>query len=267
MNRDGHNNVKFFIGPEVETTPAASKKTLFVVGFQDTAEIEKHAREHKVKHIFFGANHSFDMDFDGDKTYFSKTWNDVVTYFLDRGYMVTLDYPAHQHKDVLSVFTAGVWQSRNFVPLLSVRIPHIETSNPNLTVKIDDIDFAATNAGVWCLHFRELTDSNRFTGWGDYGTDQVIDDQPSAEPERKIFHVDVGDLAPEVAETAIKTAMSGLQEPEVPIKDTTVKNDETAGLDLTEKVPVPEETPVTDADALAAYVEPVKKTANKKKDA
>ena len=263
MNRDGHNNVKFFIGPEVETTPAASKKTLFVVGFQDIPTIEKYAREHKVKHIFFGANHSFDMSFDGDKEYFSKTWNDAVTYFLDRGYMVTLDYPAHQHKDVLNVFTPGVWQSRNFVPLLSVRIPNIETSSPNLTIKIDDIDFAATNAGVWCLHYRELTDSNRFTGWGDYGTDTVIDDV-IAEPERKVFHVDVGDLAPEIAESAIRSSMSGLSEPEVPVPDTTVKNDELAGLDLSVKPVVQEDAPVTDADAAAAYAEPVKKTTNKK---
>ena len=60
MNRDGHNSVRFFIGPEVEHTPAYSKKTLFVVDFQDTLEIEKYAREYKTPHIFLGANHSFD---------------------------------------------------------------------------------------------------------------------------------------------------------------------------------------------------------------
>ena len=30
MNRDGHKGVTFFIGPEVEHTPAYSKRTLFV---------------------------------------------------------------------------------------------------------------------------------------------------------------------------------------------------------------------------------------------
>jgi hypothetical protein len=34
MNRDGHNDVNFFVGTEVERTPAFGKRTLFVVGWQ-----------------------------------------------------------------------------------------------------------------------------------------------------------------------------------------------------------------------------------------
>ena len=59
--------------------------------------------------------------------------------------------------------------------MLGVRIPKIETSSPNLTVKIDDVDFKATNRGVWCMHFHEVTDSNRFTDWQDYESDYVLD--------------------------------------------------------------------------------------------
>ena len=172
MNRDGHKDVVFFIGPEVEHTPAYSKRTLFVVGFQDTAEVEKQARANKVTHIFLGANHSFDTAHYTD--YFGKTWDDQITYLLDRGFWVTLDYQAHQHETVLKMLNPGVWQSRLFVPLLGVRIPKIETSSPNLTVKIDDVDFKATNRGVWCMHFHEVTDSNRFTDWQDYESDSVI---------------------------------------------------------------------------------------------
>lgn len=174
MNRDGHNSVEFFIGPEVEHTPAFSKKTLFVVGRQDATMIEKHARDNKTPHIFMGANHSFDIDpLHPDTTLFAY-WDKTITALLDKGFMVTLDYQAHIHNTVQKVLNPGIWQSRLFVPLLSVRITNIETSSPNLTVKIDDIDFKATNRGVWCMHFHEVTDSNRFTDWSEYESDSVL---------------------------------------------------------------------------------------------
>lgn len=179
MKRDGHNSVAFFIGPEVEHTPAYSKKTLFVVGKQDTEAILKHAREHKVAHIFMGANHSFDAS-----TPVAPYWEDTIATLLDKGYWVSLDYPAHQHDIVLKSLSAGIWQSRIFVPLLSVRIPNIQMSSPNLTVKIDDNEFNGSNPGVWCMHFREVTDSNRFTDWTEYGTDVVIKEERAAAPPR-----------------------------------------------------------------------------------
>lgn len=169
MNRDGHNDVVYFIGPEVEHTPAYSKRTLFVVGKQDADQIERMAREYKTPHIFMGANHSFTVD-QHDWNY----WDSIITSLLDKGFWVTLDYPAHQHEQMLKLLNPGIWQSRLFVPLLSVRIPHVQTSSTNLTIKIDDTDFKATNAGVWCLNHHEITDSNRFTNWQDYGTDEVV---------------------------------------------------------------------------------------------
>jgi len=178
MKRDGHENTAFFIGPEVEHTPAYSKKTLFVIGQQPIDEIVDLARQHKAPHIFMGADHSFETNVAGDY------WNKTITALLDRGFWVTLDYQAHEHFRVLKMLNPGIWQSRMFVPLLSVRIPNIQTSSPNLTVKIDDIDFKATNPGVWCMHFHEVTDSNRFTDWVEYGTDVVIelDDRPTPMP-------------------------------------------------------------------------------------
>ena len=224
MNRDGHNGVAFFVGPEVENTPAYSKKTLFVVGKQDVATIERLARQHKTPHVFMGANHSFNVD-STDGTFY---WRVTFSTLLDKGFWVTLDYPAHQHESVLKMFTAGVWQSRLFVPLLSVRIPQIQTSSPNLTIKIDDIDFKATNPGVWCMHFHEVTDSNRFTDWQDYGTDLVLtEDQvaphvgpahtlplrvkapevvaPAKVLERSVLHVEVeGDVTPEQVQAVVQ---------------------------------------------------------------
>jgi hypothetical protein len=170
MIRDGHEDVSYFIGPEVEKTPAADKRTLFVVGKQDVDQIERMAREYKTPHIFLGANQSFGYENPGDNTY----WNKTITALLDKGFWVTLDYKSHLHEVVLEMLSPGIWQSRLFVPLLSVRIPHVQTSSPNLTIKIDDIDFNATNEGVWCLNHHEVTDSNRFTPWQDYSSDEVV---------------------------------------------------------------------------------------------
>lgn len=201
MNRDGHKDAVFFIGPEVEHTPAYSKKTLFVVGKPTIDQILRIANEYKTPHIFMGANHSFKSE--------SKDpyWDIVITTLLDKGFWVTLDYQAHEHETVLKMLNAGIWQSRIFVPLLGVRIPKVQISNPNLTIKIDDIDFNATNPGVWCLNHHEVTDSNRFTDWQDYGTDVVIelDDKltpmppyNTTSPEEKPSPIDLKNLKPPV---------------------------------------------------------------------
>jgi hypothetical protein len=138
-----------------------------------------------------GASHSFEVE-TADTAY----WKETVTTLLDKGFTVTIDYPAHQHETVLKMFSAGVWQSRMFIPMLRVCIPNVQTSSPNLVVKIDDIDFKATNPGVWCMHYHQLCDSNRFTDWQDYGTDIVIKRAVELQPS------DVPAKAPEVVKPA-----------------------------------------------------------------
>ena len=60
-------SITFFTGVEIEHTPAYGKNTLFVTGVQPTQEIQdwlddfnsyEDTSKH-IKHIFFGANHSF----------------------------------------------------------------------------------------------------------------------------------------------------------------------------------------------------------------
>lgn len=233
MKRDGHENTVFFVGPEVEHTPAYSRKTLFVVGKQKLNLIVDLAREHKVTHIFMGANHSFDVDPTDGTLY----WDQTITALLDRGFWVSLDYPAHQHQHVLKMLSAGVWQSRMFVPLLSVRVPNIQTSSPNLTVKIDDIDFKATNPGVWCLHYHEVTDSNRFTDWIEYGSDVVITED--VQVEEKAVPAQAAAPMPNVGrlqdtESAFMGSLAHLADKEEREKAAAdAKNDEAAGLDPT----------------------------------
>lgn len=239
MNRDGHQDVAYFIGPEVEHTPAYSKRTLFVVGKQDVAQIERMAREHKTPHIFMGANHSFAAVGPAD-TY----WDETITALLDKGFWVTLDYQAHEHEIVLKMLNKGIWQSRIFVPMLSVRIPHVQTSSTNLTIKIDDIDFKATNAGVWCMNHHEITDSNRFTDWQDYGTDEVLAplSGPVPNPVLKVpapKNVAKIDSQVDVMLNSLNAGTAEINKPALNLEkikevvESDVKNDSSVGLDPT----------------------------------
>jgi hypothetical protein len=262
MNRQGHENVEFFLGPEVEHTPAHGKRTLFVVGYQEPEVALKQANDNKVQHVYLGANHSFDPEL-VTKGNAGKAWNELVTSLLDRGFFVTLDYQAHMHNLVLPMLSAGVWQSRLFIPMLAVRIAKIQTSHPNLTVKFDDIDFSATNEGVWCLNHREITDSNRFTPWQDYTSDQILSaiettDARAVVPERKVINVDTGNLAKEQAAKLVNSVKNEfekelLKDPDVLegflAYSTPVINDSAAGLDVNSASALKPEEPTAKTDA------------------
>jgi len=223
------------------------------------------AREWKTPHIFLSANRSFDSVAEVDGVLkvgdtLVSDWEKQIHYLLDKGFMVSLDYPAHKHELVLRALNPGIWQSRNFVPILSVAIPKVSTSSINLTIKIDDSNFAATNDGVWCLNHHEITDSNRFTAWSEYSDDMILSDaqitptinpgptgwtgplevkadkQPQANTEvrsmRKPVNLDdliVGEepkkFEMQDTESAFMGSLSALA------KEADVKNDESLGLD------------------------------------
>jgi len=282
--RDGHQGVRFFVGPEVEKTPAADKKTLFVVGLQDTTLVEKLAREYKTPHIFLSANRSFDSVEEVEpglymvgKTMVSD-WEKQIQYLLDTGFMVSLDYPAHKHALVLKALNAGIWQSRNFVPILSVAIPKVSTSSVNLTIKIDDSNFKATNDGVWCMNHHEVTDSNRFTSWNEYRDDMILTEEqigpaivpglpgataPQIEKVAQPVYADVNK-----PKTDLKAAKAQLQDTEPASTEslTAIQNDASIGLDsesASKLKPDPAEVVSsvvvnTVEDAAAAYAEGAK---------
>ena len=58
---DAIENVQYFLGTEVEHTPQYGKKTLFVVGANEPEDIMSLANEHGCKHIYCGANMSFNV--------------------------------------------------------------------------------------------------------------------------------------------------------------------------------------------------------------
>ena len=97
MNRPEHENVNFFVGTEVERTPAFGRRTLFVVGWQPLTEIVQLLAENKlhldksnhIEHIFFGANHSFHP---ADRLEWQR-WESMIEPFLRDGHLCSLDIP------------------------------------------------------------------------------------------------------------------------------------------------------------------------------
>ena len=59
MIRAGHEDISFFVGTEVEHTPAFGLRTLFVVGRQDPQIVLQEFDNNNCEHIYFGANQSF----------------------------------------------------------------------------------------------------------------------------------------------------------------------------------------------------------------
>jgi hypothetical protein len=168
MNREGHENIKFFYGTEVEHTPALGKKTLFVVGVQNVDDIA--ANIQGCEHIYFGANQSFPNIDTNDYVRWAQ-WENMILHFLQKGYLCTLDIDV---KCVEGLLESSLTEDHNFIPMISVKLPYIKLLGYNATLKIDDKDFAATNPGVWCHSIHELQNRDHFTDWSKYTKDETL---------------------------------------------------------------------------------------------
>jgi hypothetical protein len=160
-------DINFFVGTEVEHTPAFGMRTLFVTGVQSGADIQARALAHKCQHIFFGANHSFNpTDYKEH-----KAWEDMIMLFLKSEYLCSLDIPLNQVEEFND---GGLNEWDNFIPQIRVPIPYIKLWNYNTMLKIDDKDFKATNPGVWSHSLHTLMDRSKFTDWAQYKNDEIV---------------------------------------------------------------------------------------------
>jgi hypothetical protein len=135
------------------------------VGVQPTDHIASNLEN--CEHIFFGANHSFDPQ---DNLDWAR-WEGMIGYFLEKGYLCSLDIPitaVNQFND------SGLCEYRNFIPQIRVSIPYTKLWNYNTMLKIDDVDFDATNPGVWCHSLHSLMSRETFTDWDQYNKDEVV---------------------------------------------------------------------------------------------
>ena len=169
MNREGHDNVNFFTGTEVEKTPAFGKQTLFVVGIQPVDEIAHHFDRNPrgIEHIFFGANHSF---YPQTPTEWDR-WSNMIVHFLKLGYTCSLDIPVTHVEDFNDTCLC---EYRNFIPQIRISIPYVKLWNYNTMIKIDDNDFDSTNPGVWTHSLHSLMSRRTFTDWDQYNEDSTL---------------------------------------------------------------------------------------------
>jgi len=165
-------DVKYFVGVEVEKTPALGMRTLFVTGVQPVDEIEFWYEKEQCEHIFFGANHSFHpgVNFPKDADAWEE-WDDMIMHFLEKGILCSLDLP-YSHAEAL--LESILIEQNNFIPQIRIPLPYIKQYNYNTMIKLDDKDFNATNPGVWCHRLHNLMDDQKFTDWSKYGLDKVI---------------------------------------------------------------------------------------------
>jgi len=160
----------FFIGTEIERTPAFGMRTLFVVGTHDEQVIVSLAKNNDCTHIYFGANQSFPK-LDTNDSIGWRPWEDMIRGCLDAGYWCTLDFDVAQVEGLLE---SGLTENRRFIPQVSVKMPYLTQLGYNATIKIDDKGFEATNPGVWCIPIGAVTQRKYFTNWDEYGNDEVI---------------------------------------------------------------------------------------------
>lgn len=158
-------DVQFFIGKEIEHTPAFGKLTLFVTGLHSVEEIASHLQG--CEHIFFGANHSFNPRTPEEW----DQWQDMIQFFLDKDYLCSLDIPLSAVEEFND---GGLNECDNFIPQIRVPIPYIKLWNYNTMLKIDDKDFKATNPGVWSHSLYKLMDRDNFTPWNKYKEDKIL---------------------------------------------------------------------------------------------
>ena len=170
MNRYGHKNVSFFIGTEVEHTPAFGKRTLFVVGLQDSQIVQQEAKNNNCEHIYFGANQSFPALAINDADAW-REWEIMIQDCLAANWVCTLDL---DHAQAEGLLESGLVEFNNFIPMISVKLPYIKQFGYNAVLKIDDRDFAATNPGVWCHSLHNLQKRSVFSDWSKYTKDEVI---------------------------------------------------------------------------------------------
>ena len=163
--------VTYFVGTEIEHTPAYGMRTLFVVGAHDPYDVIEQAQFHDCQHIYFGANQSFNANGNVNNVEVWRPWENMIHVCLEQEFWCTLDLDV---KDAAGLLESGFTEKRRFIPQISVKLPYLQQLGYNATIKIDDVDFAATNPGVWCHRLHDLLTSDAFTNWDQYSKDEII---------------------------------------------------------------------------------------------
>lgn len=166
----------FYVGNEIEHTPAHGMRTLFVVGIQNPEEVLRMAKLNQVEHVYFGASASFEIDQSRIGEHITE-WSNMIGPLIKHDYWVTVDYHLNYHETVIE---EGWNEYDQFISLISIPLPYIDQLNYHACLKIDDKDFRATNAGVWIQEVHEMKDRACFTKWSEYKNDTIIKEHKDA---------------------------------------------------------------------------------------
>jgi hypothetical protein len=158
--------VTLFTGIEIEHTVTYGQKTLFVVGIHPVDRLLELANQHECTAVYCGANHSFHPDHQ-----LAEEWRRMLALLLSQGLWVTLDFDVRYTQTVLDM---NLGMEPRFVPLVSCKIPHANRLGSNACIKVDDVDFRSSNAGVWVHKLSSLMSDPNFTDWSEYSQDTII---------------------------------------------------------------------------------------------
>jgi hypothetical protein len=171
MKRDYDNGIKegvsYFTGIEIENTQFKGLKTLFVAGYPDLSKIKQILLDDTdIKHVYLGANHFFHKNAldDGVVDIINQLMKDSVHVTLD---ILHKDYVTYEQ--MLSSFSS---LRKTFCLMLSLPTPRCMW-NQSIRFKIDDIDFNATNPGVWVFKASDLPEE-AFNDWSEYQKDSPL---------------------------------------------------------------------------------------------
>jgi|ETNvirenome_6_85_1030632.scaffolds.fasta_scaffold22902_4 hypothetical protein len=188
----------YFIGKEVELSPAHGLKTLFVKTetSMDAPTILATANIKACDHIYLGAGQSFMTNTLYGSRYVpvSETDNHGKTLQILQGdslkfenfdsfpmgihwllettnYWVTLDFDV-MYLDLITSW--NLFKYEKFIPMISVKLPSLHSLNKHAIIKLDDnINFnGATNNGVWCHNLQSLAKRKGLTKWAEYVDDK-----------------------------------------------------------------------------------------------
>jgi len=155
-------DVTFFTGIEIEKTAAFGLKTLFVNGVQSVEIIQGIMTDTDCEHIYLGANHSFKP---------TEEWETFVLAVLELDVPTTVDFDVQHAEWILET---AIVEYSNVICQISVKIPYLAQFGYNTSLKIDDKDFKASNAGVWCHDLNSLLTRDKYTAWSEYKDDTII---------------------------------------------------------------------------------------------
>lgn len=161
----------FFTGIEVEHTVAYGSKTLFIVGTPSIQEIDNEIVDLEedgftVEHLYFGTSQTYkNVD-----VAVADRFHELIHHYLNKtDYWVTLDLDV---ADINRIHKSAFCVSNRFIPMISVKIPHVNLLNYHATLKIDDTRWGHSNPGVWTHHLPSLLNKDVYTDWSAYKGDK-----------------------------------------------------------------------------------------------